>query len=40
MTVLSHFFLHTAGGRILLVGLVLILALVFVSIVGWLPALH
>lgn len=40
MTGLSHFFLRTTAGRILLVALFLVLSLMFASIAGWLPTLQ
>jgi hypothetical protein len=40
MTEISHFFLRTTAGRIVLVALFLVLSLLFASFIGWLPSLH
>ena len=40
MTEISHFFLRTTAGRIVLVALFLVLSLFFASLAGWLPTLY
>jgi hypothetical protein len=39
MTELGQFFLHTIGGRVLFLSLVLVLSLLVATLAGWLPAL-
>jgi hypothetical protein len=39
MTELGHFFLHTIGGRLLLLSLLLLVSLLVATVAGWLPAL-
>jgi hypothetical protein len=39
MTDLGHFLLHTIGGRILLLSLLLLISLMVATLAGWLPAL-
>jgi hypothetical protein len=39
MTELGEFFLHTLGGRVLLLSLLLVVSLLVATLAGWLPAL-